>query len=191
MNEGIERPGGVILCGGQGRRMLGQDKGLLPYRGRPLLEHVLERIQPQTQALCISANRNLQQYRRYGLPVLTDVEADFPGPLAGVQVAMHWCRLPWLLVVPCDSPHLPADLAQQLLQAAKAAGAPGAYARAGGSEQPIVHIMRTELAGELQRWRHQGGAAVRAWLAHVGACPLDFADAQAFANCNTPSSLQD
>jgi molybdopterin-guanine dinucleotide biosynthesis protein A len=109
----------VVLAGGLGRRMGGADKGLIEYQGRPLIEWALAALASQVDEIFISANRNLDRYAAYGYRVLPDTLPDFPGPLAGVLAALEAVDTGWLLVVPCDTPHLPADLASRLLQAAQ------------------------------------------------------------------------
>lgn len=180
----------VILCGGEGRRMQGRDKGLVLHRGRPLLEWVLQCVQPQVRDCCISANRSLEEYQGYGLPVLSDRETGFGGPLAGVSVALDWCAAPWLLVVPCDTPCLPADLAQRLLDAAVAHATPAAYAADVAREHPVIHLLQGDLLPQLQQWRQHGGAAVRGWLASLGAVAVVFDDAAAFVNINCSADLE-
>ena len=94
--------------------MGGADKGLLDYQGRPLIEWALAALKPQVGECVISANRNLDRYAGYGLRVLTDTLPDYPGPLAGVLAALQAVAADWLVVVPCDTPHLPADLVPRL-----------------------------------------------------------------------------
>lgn len=112
---------GILLAGGEGRRMGGRDKGLVEFRGRPLVEHVLERLTPQVGAVVISANRNREHYAGYGWPVVGDEpveanEARFQGPLAGVAAALARVETPYALLAPCDVPALPADLATRLVE---------------------------------------------------------------------------
>lgn len=180
----------VILCGGEGRRMQGQDKGRVLYRGRPLVEWVLQCVQPQVLECCISANRSLDQYQGYGLPVLTDRATGYGGPLAGVTQALAWCRTRWLLVVPCDTPALPADLAQRLLDAVLQHGAAAAYAVDAEREHPVIHLVQGDLLPQLSVWRRQGGTAVRGWLASLGAVPVLFDNAAAFRNLNSSAELE-
>ena len=78
----------VILAGGKGRRLEGQDKGLVVYQDKPLIQHVIERIQPQVANIVINANRNQEEYKRFGFPVISDEMSDFQGPLAGFSTAM-------------------------------------------------------------------------------------------------------
>lgn len=180
----------LVLCGGRGSRMGGRDKGLALYRGRPLVEWALECVQRQADACLISANRHLPEYQRYGWPVLTDATPDFAGPLAGVAAGLEHCTTPWLLVLPCDTPYLPPDLGPRLLQGIRG-GALAAYAADAERDHPVIHLLHRELLPELCRYREQGGAAVRGWLASVGAERVQFDDAAAFRNINCTADLDD
>jgi molybdopterin-guanine dinucleotide biosynthesis protein A len=122
---------GVILAGGEGRRLGGVDKGLQELRGRPMVQWVLERLAPQVDTVLISANRNLQRYAAFGCPVLPDRIPDFAGPLAGLHAALTQAATPLVATVPCDSPFLPADLVARLHAALMADQAELAVARAG------------------------------------------------------------
>ena len=79
----------VILAGGRGTRMGGQDKGLVKFNNLPLIEHTIEKISPQVGEILISANRNLKVYAQYGLRIVTDTTNEFQGPLAGILAAMY------------------------------------------------------------------------------------------------------
>lgn len=180
---------GLILAGGEGRRMGGADKGWVEYQGRPLVEHVLQRLTPQVSQVLISANRNLERYAALGVPVLVDRAADFRGPLAGIESGLHAASSDWLLCVPCDSPALPLDLAHKLLQAT-ASGAPAAVVSLGGRIQPVFCLLPCALAQTLSRDLERGERRVGAWLESIGARPVDFSDqASAFNNLNSPESL--
>lgn len=181
----------VILCGGQGSRMQGRDKGRVLYQGRPLVEWVLQKVGPQVAELCISANRHLDDYRAYGWPVLPDATPDFPGPLAGVNEALLRCATPWLLVVPCDTPHLPDDLVPRLLAASRAAQSGAAYAVDAEREHPVIHLLQRDCLPELSAWREQGGSSVRGFLARLEAVPVFFANPHAFKNVNSAAELDD
>jgi molybdenum cofactor guanylyltransferase len=113
---------GLVLAGGRGSRMGGIDKGLQVLGTRTLVEHALERLRPQVSALAINANRHLEAYARFGVPVWPDAEADYPGPLAGMLAGLQACTTEWLVTVPCDTPALPPDLVARLFAAAQAAG---------------------------------------------------------------------
>lgn len=186
---GTERVAAVILAGGQGRRMGGADKGLMDYRGRPLVEWVLDTLAPQVGDLLISANRNLDRYARYGRRVLPDVLPDFPGPLAGVLAALDAVDTDWLLVVPCDTPHLPADLALRLLAAAQCHDVPLAVAADDAQVHHTCFIMRTSQRENLAAFLARGERAVRHWQAGLATVNVRF-DAAAFVNFNRPDDLR-
>jgi molybdopterin-guanine dinucleotide biosynthesis protein A len=185
----VEQIAAVILAGGQGRRMDGADKGLIAYQGRPLVEWVLDALAPQAGEILISANRNLELYGAYGRRVLPDTLPDFPGPLAGVLAALDVATADWLLVVPCDTPHLPADLALRLLGAAQLECVPLAVA----ADETRVHhscfIVRTDQRGNLAAFLARGERAVRHWQAGLSSAVVSF-DAACFANLNQPDDLQ-
>ena len=180
---------GLILAGGRGSRLGGLDKGLLPYRGRPLVEWALAGLKPQVGAILVSANRNLTAYAHYGHPVLPDALAGYPGPLAGIREGLKAAPTPWLLAVPCDVPQLPPDCAARLLQAALAQHAQAAYARAAGESHYAVLLMQRSLTAALEAYLQSGGRSVHGFLARQGALAVDFDDPQAFANLNTTQDL--
>src|SRR6218665_3131966 len=125
---------GLVLCGGRGLRMGGVDKGLQRFLGLPLALHQLLRLQRQTGACMINANRHLAAYESFGVPVWPDGLAGHAGPLAGFLAGLEHCRTRWLLTVPCDTPLFPPDLATRLAAAADRQGADIAMAAA-----PAVH----------------------------------------------------
>ncbi len=168
--------------------MGGADKGLLDYRGRPLVEWVLDALAPQVGEILISANRNLDRYARYGCRVLPDVLADFPGPLAGVLAALDAVDTDWLLVAPCDTPHLPADLARRLLDAAQRQGVALAVAADDAQVHHTCFIMHTSQHENLVAFLARGERAVRRWQAGLATVNVPF-DAAAFVNFNRPDDL--
>ncbi len=200
---------GIVLAGGQGARMGGLDKGLQPFRGRPLAAVALERLRPQAAPgkLSVSANRHLDRYAAFGIPVLGDALPGHPGPLAGLLAGLQWCDAPWLLAVPCDTPCFPLDLCARLAEAAMAAGADVAIAAAPdalptGSPDaapvplrmhPVACLLRAGLQDDLRRYLDGGGRKVLEWMGrHVLATaafdrPGD--DPLAFRNANTLDEL--
>jgi len=163
MHANVEDIAAVILAGGRATRMGGADKGLVDYQQRPLIEWVLQAIRPQVSEVLISANRNIDVYAQYGCRVIEDALPDFLGPLAGVLAAMDAVTKPWLLVTPCDSPHLPAHLAQNLLEAAQAAGTSIAVAADPQREHYTTMLVQTRLAGSLRDYLTTGQRAVHVW----------------------------
>jgi len=202
---------GVILAGGRARRLGGLDKGLMDYAGRPLVEWVIAALRPQVRTLIINANRNLERYRAYGWPVVTDRMADFQGPLAGIASALAAAETPYILTLPCDGPRPPADLGRRLCEAlvtpttqigdssgpliaaardqasSAAAAAPAeiAVASDGGRLQPVHALIPTCLASSLDAFLAGGERRVHRWYARHRTAIADFSDQpDAFANIN-------
>jgi len=178
---------GVILAGGRASRMDGVDKGLIHLAGKPLIEHVLARLNPQVNAVLISANRNLADYARLGYPVIQDMLAGYLGPLAGVLSALRVARTPYILTVPCDGPYIPTDLAQRLLLWLQERGTQIAVACAGEDIQPVVALIACTLADDIQQYLDGGERKVGSWLEKHKPARVDFSDQpDAFININTP-----
>ncbi|MFT5722876.1 MAG: molybdopterin-guanine dinucleotide biosynthesis protein A [Motiliproteus sp.] len=181
----------LILAGGRGLRMGGMDKGLLGLEQQPLIEHVLQRVQPQVGHILISANRNQSDYRRYGVPVLTDRLADYQGPLSGIAEGLRQVTTPWLLVVPCDSPQLPPDLAERLAQAVSLTSPLAAIAHDGRYLQPAFNLVHQSLLPSLDFYLEGGGRKLGHWLQQQQPAIVDFSDQpQSFINLNAPEQLQ-
>ncbi|MEO1766871.1 molybdenum cofactor guanylyltransferase MobA [Thiobacter aerophilum] len=181
---------GLILAGGEGRRMGGQDKGLMRLRGRPLAEWVLTRIRPQVSEVLISANRNLEAYGALGHPVLRDRTGGFVGPLAGIARGLLETRHPLLLAVPCDTPFLPDDLMARLYAALVGQGADLAVPVAAGRAQHAICLMRTEVGASLADYLARGGRKVQEWQAMLKRVSVDFGEEAAFfVNINRPEQL--
>ena len=173
---------GLVLAGGQGRRVGGQDKGRMKWGGSPLAEHALTRLRPQVGALLLSANRNLAHYAQGGVPVLPDVYAGFQGPLAGLHAGLSDCATPWLVTVACDVPNFPPDLVARLWQSRGEAQA--AYAVCGDRPQPTFALYARTLLPTLETFLASGERRMRTWLTTLDAVAVPFDDAAAFANLN-------
>ena len=108
----------IILAGGAGRRLDGQDKGLVPWRNKPLIEHCIDTLAPQVDDIVISCNRNLSQYQRYGFACIQDsnpaTKQTYQGPLAGIASCAKEITTDWVLLCPCDTPMLPSNLYKKL-----------------------------------------------------------------------------
>jgi molybdenum cofactor guanylyltransferase len=181
----------VILAGGRARRMQGEDKGLLELLGRPLLDYVITGLRPQVGRILINANRNLTRYRGFGYPVIKDIMNDYCGPLAGMATAMQAAGTPLLLTVPCDSPFLPAQLAETLYSALTAAGAGISVAHDGKRLQQVYALLRCDLLPDLLEYLNNGGRKVDTWYARQRMVLADFSTApDAFLNLNTPGDMQ-
>jgi molybdenum cofactor guanylyltransferase len=174
---------GLVLAGGRGTRMGGVDKGLQLLDGRPLVSQVIDRLAPQAGKLLISANRNVDAYAAFGHAVLSDPPGlEFAGPLAGMLAGLN--AIPkdaWLLVAPCDCPHLPLDLAEQLLAQALPRGLAFAHA---AREHPTHALLHARLRESLSTYLHGGDRAVLRWMHAQPHGIAQFDDESAFANFN-------
>jgi len=181
---------GLILAGGQGRRMGGVDKGLQPLRGRPLVAWVLDRLKPQVTEVIVNANQNQAEYAQLGCRVVGDEIGGFAGPLAGLHAGLKANVHPFLVTVPCDSPFLPLDLVARLHAALVANHADLAVAKTGDQPHPVFSLVRESLAGHLEKFLAGGGRKIDAWYAALKVVEVPFDDeADAFSNINTPEEL--
>ena len=176
---------GLVLAGGQARRLGGIDKGLLEVAGRPMIERVLEALRPQVGTIVINANRNLESYRRYGYPVLSDAVEGYLGPLAGVLTGLRALRSEYLLTVPCDSPLVAPDLAALMYSAAATSGAEVTVAHDGERQQPVFLLLRRDLEASLAAFLAGGERKIDRWFASHRLAEADLsARREAFLNVN-------
>jgi molybdopterin-guanine dinucleotide biosynthesis protein A len=183
---------GVILAGGEGRRMDGRDKGLVPLLGRPMVEYALHALRPQVHSLFINANRSRDDYARFGLPLVGDEFPGFNGPLAGMASCLRVVSTPWMVTVPCDSPLLPADLVARLGAAVTGAKADIGMAHNGERTQPVFALLRATLLDSMLEFLAAGERKIDRWFARHRTAIADFSDTpQAFLNVNTPDELQE
>ena len=193
---------GLVLAGGRGSRMGGVDKGLQPFKDQPLALHALQRLQLQVGPCMLNANRHLDTYQSFGVPVHADVLPGYAGPLAGFLTGLTYCSTPWLLTVPCDSPCFPLDLAQRMAEVA--AHTQATIVLAAGPQvgrdgaisvrpQPVFALLHRNLLPSLQTFVEESGSKIDTWTQqHPHAlCRFDQAsdDAQAFTNANTLQEL--
>lgn len=183
---------GLILAGGQGRRMGSVDKGLQLLRGRPMMAWVLERFGPQVDEVLISANQNLERYATFGPRVLPDEIGGFAGPLAGLERAMSAASYELVATAPCDSPFLPEDLVSRLYAHLAAGSADLAVARTGTQSHPVFCLCRRALHPHLRAFLEAGGRKIDSWYADLRVIEVAFDDEEAaFSNINTLRELHD
>jgi len=182
---------GVVLAGGQGRRMGGVDKGLKPLGGKPMAAWAIERFAPQVDELLINANQNLETYQAFGYRVIPDEIGGFAGPLAGLHRGLSEARHELVATVPCDSPFLPPDLVARLHRALDHHGADLAVARTGEQAHPVFCLCRKALLPNLAAFLESGGRKIDAWYAALKVVEVAFDDEpDAFSNINTLEELQ-
>src|SRR5688572_5295458 len=166
MSAGAERLAAVVLAGGAGSRFGGADKGLVAWRGRPLVVHVLERLAAAgLREIVVSANRNRDAYAAFGFPVIEDeLPGAFHGPLAGIARALAHVAAARLFTVPVDAPGWPADLPLRLdgeLDANRTAAC--CVARVAGRREPLFAVYRSAVAPAAREAVVRGALAVHAF----------------------------
>ena len=189
---------GLLLAGGQSRRMGGGDKCLRPLGGRPILAHIIERVRPQVRHLLLNANGDPARFRDFGLPVAGDSVAGYAGPLAGVLAGLDWaaaaapdCR--FVASVPTDAPFLPSDLVRRLMAGLEAEGADMACAASGGRHHPVAGLWPVDLREDL---RHamtvEDIRKVDVWTGRYKLAVVDFPTepVDPFFNTNRPEDLE-
>lgn len=190
---------GLLLAGGQSRRMGGGDKCLRLLGGRPVLAHVIGRFAPQVRRLCLNANGDPARFGEFGLPVVADSVEGFVGPLAGVLAGLDWAAAnapdcPWVATAPTDAPFLPCDLVARLLEPCLAGKADMACAVSAGQAHPVVGLWPVAAREAL---RHalvvEQIRKVDVWTARYRLAPVEFAaePVDPFFNANRPEDLEE
>jgi molybdopterin-guanine dinucleotide biosynthesis protein A len=170
--------------------MGGVDKGLQPFRGKPMVAHAIERFAPQVGELLINANRNPEAYAQFGHRVIADEIAGFAGPLAGFERGLAHASGALVATVPCDSPFLPLDLVARLRTALEAAGADLAVAKTGEQAHPVFCLMRRGVHASLVGFLARGERKIDRWYGALKITEVSFDDeADAFLNINTRDEL--
>ena len=181
---------GVILAGGEASRMGGQDKGLIPLNGRPLIEYILAALTPQVEQVIINANRNMDVYGHYGHRVIKDEFDGYCGPLAGMASCLRAVTTPVMVTVPCDSPFVPGDLVARLYQQMQKADAEISVAHNGERLQPVFTMMRNTVLDSLLDFLHGGERKIDKWFARHKIAVADFSgQPDTFLNINTRDEL--
>lgn len=180
----------LVLAGGKGQRMGGQDKGLVEWHRKPLIAWLYEITRPLTDDLLISCNRNRGRYAEFADALVADAEADFLGPLAGIRAGLAVARHPFMLILPCDAPLITESLLRQLHSAAKEAPIAPVMVRRGSQWEPLFCVIPTMLAPAIEAaWNRGERSNWKALTAlHARALDLDIDDPR-LANLNSPELL--
>lgn len=194
MAAGMKLPSGIILAGGQARRMGGGDKGLLAIGDRTMLDHVIERLAPQVAELALNANGDETRFAEFGLPVLADPVAGNAGPLAGVLAGLDWAagrEVANIVTAAADTPFLPTDLVTRLLDAAVDQGRQIALASTATGLHPTFGLWPVALRDDLRSALSEGVRKVVDWTERHGAARAEFPvrEFDPFFNVNTPEDL--
>ncbi|WP_107879290.1 molybdenum cofactor guanylyltransferase MobA [Neisseria animaloris] len=190
MNVGV-----LIMAGGEGNRMGGQDKGMVMWKNKAFIDHVIDRIGPQVSHIAISANRNLEEYAKRSTHVFPDARQwQGLGPLAALCTAANDIQLAktdWLLIVPCDSLNLPHNLVETFLNAARKSPVASAfYAQTGAQPHYSIMFIRPQLLQSTVAYLYTGMRTLRGWLQQQRARPVSFASEAEFVNYNSPQDME-
>jgi molybdopterin-guanine dinucleotide biosynthesis protein A len=188
---------GVLLAGGQSRRMGGGDKCLRLLGGRPILARIIDRVRPQVRRLILNANGDPARFADYGLPVAGDSVEGFAGPLAGVLAGLDWAAAhapdcPMIATVPTDAPFLPENLVSRLLSAVEQESADLACAASNGQSHPVVGLWPVRLRDALRRaMTGEDIRKVDSWTARYRLATVEFLSVPVdpFLNVNRPEDL--
>ncbi|MBD9458603.1 molybdenum cofactor guanylyltransferase MobA [Pseudomonas sp. PDM05] len=180
----------LLLSGGRGQRMGGQDKGLLEWRGQPLIAHLHGLVRPLTDDLIISCNRNPERYAAFADQLVNDDSPDYPGPLAGIRAGLVAARHGHLLILPCDVPQIDAQLLAELRTTAQRNPRVPVMVRHGQFWEPLICILPTALRDAVEAAWHAGERSPRQIFMKLGAVGLECpTDDPRLANLNTPELL--
>ncbi len=188
---------GVLLAGGQARRMGGGDKCLKLIGDKPILSHIIARVSSQVSTLVLNANGDPSRFADFRLPVRADSIDGFAGPLAGVLTGMDWAienapHSGWILTVPTDAPFLPTDLCDRLRAAVNADDSDMARAASGGRAHPVVGLWPVALRDNLHAAMTQDSIRrVDRWTARFSVSDVDYSTTpiDPFFNANSPEDI--
>ena len=176
---------GVILAGGKARRMGGCDKGLVEINDQPMIKYVIDALKPQVKDILINANRNTEQYEKFGYTVITDQLEDYQGPLAGIAAAMDVAKTKFICTCPCDGPLLAKDLVSHLCSALDG-DVEIAVAHDGKRMQPVYALIDCALHRSLMNYLDHGERKIDKWFNQHKCIEVDFSAKQdCFININT------
>lgn len=191
----IEDITAIILSGGQGSRVNNHDKGLISYRDKPLISHVIDKISPQVDNIVISCNRNTEIYAKYGFPIAKDLEntnnsVQFEGPLAGIQAGLNQIKTQAAIIVPCDNPNIPPILVKRLITAVNQYNKLMATPNDGHRIQPLYSLLTLSAKEPLDNFLKSGQRKAEFFFLQQGTLKVDFSDCKEhFLNLNTLESL--
>lgn len=176
----------VILAGGQGRRVGFCQKALLPYQGKPLLTHVLQRLVYLERPIWLNVNGESLAYQAYDLPQFFDEYSGFLGPLSGMHAAWSHVETEWVVFVPCDNPSLPNNLVERLVSGYQSQPAPLVVVHDGERIQPLYLLMHRSMQPVLEQALKQSHLSVFRWITDHAHTQVDFSkEKRCFQNINT------
>lgn len=190
MNDELFRPQditGAILAGGRSSRMGGIDKGLVNFRGVPMVQHVIRAMESEVDTLLINANRNADKYAGFGYRVVADMIAGYLGPLAGMASGMSAATTPYVVTAPCDCPLVGKDFVRRLYLAVSQEEAQIGVAHDGERAHPVFALIQRDLLPDLLAFLDSGERKIDRWYARHRLTVVPFDDVPGwFRNINSP-----
>ena len=182
----------VIIAGGQGKRLGGRNKGLLQLNHQTFVALLLKKLAKQSRTQIISANNDLEDYQQYGVPVIKDITDNYQGPLSGIISCKDYINSPLVLTVPCDSPLIPDNLSQRLLDAYNSEPNTTLCVVDDGSQlQNLFMLFDAALLDDMTGYFQSGQRKVYGWIKQHSFKAVDFSDCpNNFINVNDENSLQ-
>jgi len=192
---------GVLLAGGQSRRMGGGDKCLMTLGGATLLQRAMDRLAPQVSELILNANGEPTRFSQFRLPVVADPVEGFAGPLAGVLAGLTWAHanrpeVRWIITAATDTPFFPKDLVTSLRDSAGDTYPAIALASFKGRPQPVFGLWPTALADNLEEALRAGTRKVLDWTDRHACSMVEFPsgtgegrEIDPFFNANRPEDM--
>lgn len=184
---------GIILAGGEGRRMGRKNKGLIPFNNYPLIQHIIERLSPQLDHILISANEDIETYQKFGFPVISD-QTDYQnkGPLAGILSTNAFIPQDTdeVLTIPCDTPFLPIHLVSTLMNNLYTKTEYEiAYAATPSQIHPSIFLYKPRINNQLAEHLNQQKYSLKSWIFKHNSIKTVFEDEHAFTNMNDMQTL--
>ena len=178
----------VVLCGGEGRRMGGQDKPLLAFGDARLIDYVFAAL-PDARSVVLCANRNLAAYRSLQCAIVEDLEPGL-GPLGGLASCQAQLTADYVYVVPGDAPLLPSNLSVDLFDVLREQNQQSAVCSVGDRLHYLPTLIKRSALPELHGYLASGGRSVKGWLDRIGCAHRRRpASETGFVNINTPEEL--
>lgn len=191
MGETSSTVSGIILAGGQSRRM-GRDKALIDFQGKPIIAHVIATLRELTNDVLVVSNRS-DAYGPVGVRVVADYDPPC-GPLGGIAAGLQAMDSELAIVVACDMPFLNVPLLRWLID--QAAGYDAVVPQTGAEYEPLHAIYRRTCYDPIVRRIEQGDRRVISFFADVRLRPIEEAAWRAIdpagrslVNLNTPGDL--
>lgn len=186
---------GVILAGGQHRRMGNTPKWQLTLGDKPILDHIIERLAPQVSQIIINGNH--PALAKFNLPVINDIKSD-QGPLGGIYSCLLYAQknnYSWIATTPCDSPFLPEDWVLTLYQTIHENNSLASTIFAHGHHHPVFSLWSTSLIEPLQNWlENEHNRSLNQWIRHIkpniSIVDMSYLPEHVFFNVNTPNDLE-